>query len=249
MAEPTDTHFDRASRYLDGDMSEAERADFERDLAVDGLLKRAVERLHAVHERAQSAFDLPDAPPTTLKFESASPGRSAGPSRRSWLPLALAAALVVGIGLAGQMAVNQFTAQVNRVDGADLYRVSMLRFTPEVICDTPEKFSDYTRDVFGVAITHAPPGEVGLVGWTAPLSGYDPRPGAEPVKGGPRVLLTEAPDGTRLIVLFQDDGVSPSLPEASDLRVFHRGLAGVDVYEITPLAEPIVLDLLMLDDG
>ena len=245
MRELTPQETELVLRYVDGDLAGDELAAFEASLSNDAAMRSEVDRFQSVDDRVRTALPVPKAPSEPLSFDRASKQASAAQPR--WLKLGLAAAIILAVGLGGQFGLGRYLAWAGRLDAGNLYRVTTIRFEPQVICDTPEKFADYTDRLFGVPITPRGSERVHLVGWRSPLAGYDPE--KDPDAKGPRLLLVSAQDDAgqpaQVIVLFQDVSAwTPELAEGSGLRLFSRKIGGVRMDEITPLDKPVTLDLL-----
>ncbi len=245
MRELTPQETDLVLRYVEGDLAGEELSAFEATLSTDAALRAEVDRFQRIDDRVRAALPVPQAPSEPLNFERVSKQASTAQSR--WLKLGLAAAVILAAGLGGQFGLGRYLAWAGRLDAGNLYRVTTIRFEPQVICDTPEKFADYTDKIFGVPITPRGSESVHLVGWRSPLAGYDPE--KDPDAEGPRLLLVSARDDAgqpaQVIVLFQDASAwAPELAEDSGLRLFSRKIGGVRMYEVTPLDEPVALDLL-----
>ncbi|MEM7756101.1 MAG: hypothetical protein AAF297_10750 [Planctomycetota bacterium] len=177
----------------------------------------------------------------------------ARPGRR--LVYSAAAAVLLGVSAAVVIVGTQsgaFTGGASGIadgDGSRLidrdaeryYTMVTRRFEPQVICDTPEKFIDYTQKAFGEPLTASFDSPVTLVGWTGLDGGYDPDAPAD----GPRCLLALGPSGERIVVVF-DDAASPAVlsDDGASVRTFTQRFGSLAAYEVTPLEESVVLGLL-----
>ncbi len=245
MRELTPQETELVLRFVDRDLAGDELAAFEASVSQDAALRAEIERFQSIDDRVRAALPVPQVPSEPLSFDRAS--KQAAPAQSRWLKLGLAAAIILAVGLGGQFGLGRYLAWAGRLDAGNLYRVTTIRFEPQVICDTPKKFADYTDKIFGVPITPRGDDSVHLVGWRSPLAGYDPE--KDPDAQGPRVLLVSAQDDAgqpaQVIVLFQDASAwTPELADDSGLRLFSRKIGSVRMYEITPLNKPVTLDLL-----
>ncbi|MEO1008874.1 MAG: hypothetical protein AAFX79_09915 [Planctomycetota bacterium] len=154
--------------------------------------------------------------------------------------LALAAAIVV-LGVAW-VAVQSGVGGGRALQVAQMARVLDGDFEPDVVCDTPEKFLDYTVDRFGVPITADFATPVALIGWTSLDDGYL---SAAAAGEHTRVLLARADAGERVIVVFRPAGhLAIEETMASDLHRHTRTIRGIAIDEISTLDAPVVLPLL-----
>ncbi len=247
MRELTPAEQELVLRYVDGELAGKECVTFETALETDKALQAEVDRFRAVDTRARLALPIPSLPAATFAFPDESELEvvvTAKPTR--WMRLAIAAVVLIAVGLTGQFGLGRYSAWANRLDAGSLYAAATISFEPEVVCETPEKFAAYTDKVFGIRLAADAGSGVHLVGWTAPLAGYDPSTGAaSSADHGPRLLLAKAADNTKIVVIFQDSSAwAPEPPSAEGLNMFSRSIGGVTLHEITPLDQPVVLDLL-----
>lgn len=131
---------------------------------------------------------------------------------------------------------------------ANLYTSTLNDFVPDIVCDTPEKFADYTDDAFGIALTARFDTAAVLVGWKSDLYGQAAEGKAPP---GPRVLLATAPTGQPVVVLFTpfvDASITDrKTKDGVELSVHSDRIGGIAVHEISTLPEPVILGLLSRD--
>lgn len=247
MRELTPAEQELVLRYVDGELAGEECVTFETALDHDQALQAEVDRFRAVDQRVRLALPVPSLPAASFAFPDESEltvVATVKPTR--WLRLAIAAAVLLAVGLTGRFGLGRYSAWTHRLDAGSLYTTATISFEPEVVCETPEKFASYTDKVFGVRLTaDAGPG-VHLVGWTSPLAGYNPSTGvASSAAHGPRLLLARDADDTEIVVIFQRASAwTPEPPSVEGLNMFSRSIGGVTLHEITPLDQPVVLDLL-----
>ncbi|MEM1185917.1 MAG: hypothetical protein AAGI53_13065 [Planctomycetota bacterium] len=233
---PDDRPADVLDRFVDGTASPEERDRVEADpgLRAQAAKWREIEDAIVRTEPATVAPNLDELTPAPLPFLQ----------RPVFRYLAVAAALVVATG-----AVVTFLPPVGQAplvasngrDAGRYYRMMTRSFEPSVVCDTPEKFADYTNDVFGVAMTASFETPVALIGWTALQGGYDEGADVE----GPRVLLARAPSGDEVIVIFEAEEAAP-IEAAEGLHTFTRTFGAVTATEITPADASHVLDVISM---
>jgi hypothetical protein len=239
----TTAHDDALLSYLDDELTPPQRADFESKLESDPALRARLAALHAIDDSL-----------TRIAAEPA-PITHAPQPRRAWIPIAVAAALLLAASAAlltlTRPAPTTFTPKAtlppNTFDAAQDYQALTIALEPHVVCDTPEKFLAYTQDLFDEPITADFTTHTTLVGWRAHRAPYTtPEPGTAPPLQI-RVLLARAPSADPVLAFFIPEGLdAPALPESSALHHFTRDLGSVRVHEITPLDHPTVLPALSL---
>ena len=149
-------------------------------------------------------------------------------------PFAAAAALLLVASAAVFVAVHE---PAERLNASTIYARTTVAFFPTVVCDTPEKFLDYTTEFLRTPIAADFSSPVEFVGWQSFSVGYTGEDGAA------RLLLARAPDGTEVVAIFQPASLGvPELDRADGLNRFGRTIGPIEVWEITPLDEPVVLD-------
>ncbi|MEL6328256.1 MAG: hypothetical protein AAFR38_01230 [Planctomycetota bacterium] len=228
----------RLQAYLDGELPQDEAAALEADLESDVSLRGELDSLRAADSwlRREFAGEVgAEAPP--LPDADSIPGGNPIPFGLPPQLVAMAAAIAVIVG--GFLGYQAVTAPAT-FNGQDAYNLAAASFTPDVICDTPEKFRDYTSKTLGVTIDADFTAPVALIGWTGVDGRY-----IEAGNVAPRVLLAESAGGERIITIFvRDDQPRPALRGDATINRFTRTIDGVRVYELTPLDEPVVLGVL-----
>ncbi len=236
------TFDERASRYLDGEFSAGEHAEFEAELRDSPELARAVADVRTIEAGLRDLFSEP----SDIEVPATAPD---APGRRApWLPWAAAAALLIatlGVLYLASPATPQRIASSDRF----IYQIVTRSFEPEVVCDTPEKFLEYTTATLGEPLEadFARAADVGinLLGWRVMGGAYDP----DDPRDHPRVLLARGPDGTPVVVYFREPGQpTPYADPTNPVGMHARDLGRVTAYEISPLDGPVVLDLLSRAD-
>lgn len=224
MPELREDQLQRLNRYLDAELSPAERAEFEAELARDPHLRAAAERLGRAHAALRTHYQLADASPTR---------KTASPLRR----LALAAGILLAVGLTFYAYRQTLPPPL---DGDLIHRAFVLDPTPVIVCDTPEKFLAYTQDTLSAPITARFDTGITLVGWRDAQPGY----GDKDLRT--RLLLAYAADQTPVVVLFQPAGRPKPLLTRRGLQAYSLRLGPIDLWEISPLDQPVVLPVMSL---
>ena len=245
-----ETFSEQANAYIDGELNDAETAAFEAQMRTDPALAEAVDRVRAAEAGLREVFGQPVEVPDPF----ASAAAEHAPRRRLFVPLAAAAAVM--IAAAGLWYTYGSGAAHTAPSGRFIYRTVTASFTPAVVCDTPEKFLDYTEQTLDEPISadFASAADLGisLVGWSVLGGSYDDA-AAEKL---PRLLLARGPDGTEVVVYFRERGHGEPQPDAQPgsgqsgrdpIGMHTKQLGRVTAYEISPLGEPVVLGLLDLD--
>ena len=245
--------------YLDGEMSDAERAEFEARLADDGALRDRLARWRVVEAGLGACFgqgaDAPD--PLALHEAETLPMPGSGHARDAssdasaatspWYrrPLyAAAAVLLVTAGVAWY-ATLPGAPEMQGPRDSYIYSLVTSNFTPAVVCDTPGKFLEYTESALNEPIAadfdSAATLGVTLVGWDTFGASYT----AEGSDRLPRVLMALGPGGEQIVVYFA--GYTHRSPEDDPMNATHVSsvcFGDVTAYELSPLPEPVVLGLL-----
>jgi hypothetical protein len=214
--------------YLDGTLSESERARFETVLAGDASLRAQIE--------AQSRLDISLARMFSDSGAAAAVALTGTRSSRwssGWL---VAAAIVLaGLGVILSAARPLLFAGPSVLETA--YRSQIDRgFKPDVVCTTPEAFASWMETYFGQPLYPADAKGVQLVGWAyAPV-----------VSSRSGVLLARVHDTPVIVVVDHSvrDKQQLSVPESAGLNRFRAQIGSVVLYEVTPLETASILPLL-----
>jgi hypothetical protein len=228
-------------RYIDDELSTEQRTEFERRLLADQQLRDRYDRLVAIQsELCVIANDTQCAP-------------SQDPRARRSPTMVIAASVAVVLISAAALLLSPYGGSQGSgvssprhqfVDGYDaqrLYNAISVNMTPQVVCDTPDKFNQYCVDSFGVAINAAFDTPATLIGWRKVRGSYD----EEETEPEARILLARDPDGVPVLTFFVPDGLpTPQLEPGSELIRHESNIGGVRVFEFSPLDQPSVLGLL-----
>ena len=232
------TFDERANAYIDGEMTAAETAAFEAEMRDDPALAAMVGRVRTAEAGLRELYAREGQVPDPIE-------QAPAPSRPAWLPFGIAAALVLGAVVLWP--VLRGAPPYTPPSGRAIYQLVTADFEPSVVCDTPDKFAEYTQRKLDEPIhadfdTAARLG-VRLVGWRAIGAAYT----AEEAEDRPRLLLARAPDGTEFVVYFREKAhAAPPVDAQNPMRVHSKRFGAVTAYEISPLDTPVVLDLLSL---
>lgn len=222
--------------YLDGQMTSAERAVFEQRLAADPQAAADLARQKQVDAALADLFE-PGEPPA-LDFDAAEaplampkPSRAA-PNRLRLIGIAAAVLLVA----AGAWALFANFGKAAGIQARAVYaRLVDNNFTPEEVCTDPDKFESYMQGRTGQGLLLGSSGtSVQLVGWAY----------AQDPKGG-RVIILMVHDRGKPVIVFIDP-INQQHPIAhpdpsSGLNTFERTIDRLILHEITPHAEPGVI--------
>lgn len=217
-------------RYCDGALPPEEHAAFERELARDESLRRRVELQSRIDASLQEAFaDRPTA---------ARPRSSKRPFYRSPKLLLLAAMLLItlpiGIGYVQYQRLARRPAPPPMLTMQTYYAEAVASgFEPDWACETDEEFAGTFGYRFGQPmLTHAMPEGVELSGlaYGRVLSS--------------RTVIVYARVRGEPVLLFVDRLTKPppTDPIPDGLHLYRRELGKVALYELSPLAEPYLLD-------
>lgn len=241
MTRPTQAA-ERISAYLDGELSPQAAADLQERASRDEALAAELRSAQAIDEGLRRLFAVTDADDqdAPLRFETPAPPRSRSSIwRRPVLPLA--AALVVAVSAWAAMFILRPPLVTN---GQPIYAALVEDFLPYAKCNTPESFADYAALAFGKAATLAPPGPgVELLGWRLPRGDIDPN---DELSDRSRIMIAYV-EGDPVVVVMDESGRDAAVVRtepASGLNTFARTIEGFVLYEITPRAEPGVINLI-----
>lgn len=250
--------------YLDGRLVGAEHAAFEARVAADPALRARLAQERAIEDSLRRLFAAPSAPahlvPTGVQepavrlagspVEPMTAGvRRPEPARRSPARLAVLAAAVLlltaGVFYFGPLGPGRgFLFGPGAGGGfvrpnADGYYASLVKagFKPGWTCGNDDEFKKTTKDRLAVPLLVKPRPGLEIVGWTY---------GVTPMSDDTSVLLARY-DGREVIVLLDQLGgdcrvLEPTPGTAGGLHVFARKLGDVQMYELTPLDRPVVIE-------
>lgn len=226
----------RLDAYLDGSLSTADRADFEREAERSPALQEALRvqrEIDASLGRLFSPEPMASAPPAPIPFPSA---QKAAPRLRQFGLLAAAAVLALVFGI---RFVNQQTNRPPQIaPDVLMQRLVTTGFVPKVVCTTQEEFADLVRNRFGeaVVLSSAATG-VELVGWA-----YGDDPYGSPISENTLILMARS-GGEPVVVLMDHASADREVKVKSDtgIQVFRRRIGGLVTYEITRASQAEIL--------
>lgn len=239
--------------FLDGAMSDAERAAFETRVASDEVLSRELALQRAADDSLRRQFRPPAEPMDLPRLADGTAGRiettsggaavrdSAGGPRRRTMPTPLAAAALILLALAvGYYAINGSPFGGAHATAAAVYhRVVDGGFNPEWVCENDAQFAQYTKDRFG-APWRIDKGEgVTLVGWRYSADLLSPD----------ESLLLATKDGQKIVVVADSAANARRVRAGDGLKVHRRETHGLVMYEISPLDKPVVINSITVGDG
>ncbi len=237
-APPDDGH--AMDRYLDGLMSDAERAAFERSIETDHAAQAEVSAHRAMTQALRTAFADGGARAPIARPSMQIPGKR---RRLVWLSAAAIVALVAAgaINLLPSQSTSDPRSRVVDASRSPLQRANVeyarqvaSGMKPEVVCTTPQQFAEWTEQKLGEPLKPGDlPQGVVLAGWSyAPVfTTYT------------AVLLAHS--GTEPVVVFMDAvATSESLPPEGaidGLHRFRRRIGAVEMVEVSRLKEAVIL--------
>jgi len=243
------SHEDQLERFLDGLMTPEEAAVFSKSIEpdqrghamelqsqVDDSLKRLVSQFQLDERKIEQQFLDAHGPSTSIDHSS-SFGYSAPPvaaqsvGNSRWIGLAIAASLMLALGLGMWFAGSKL---VNPVDEprqvAMVYQEKIDRgFLPYYICDDPDRFARNFEDKLGQPLALSEmPADRSMVGISY-LGG---------VSRDTVAMLAKVKD--EKVIVFVDQEGKPGIEEAiessnDDLNVFVERKFGLVFVEVTPL--------------
>jgi hypothetical protein len=239
ISDPDPATASRIDAYLDGSMPPAERAAFERAAESDPTLREELALQSRIDGRLRAVFT----PPSASSVSTAQPKPAVPPiagriGLPAWLKVAAVLALVaLGAWLAVARpweGLSKPATSLVSADAAMKHLVTEEDFKPVWVCDSDQKFLDYTKEKLNVAFLVRPQPGVELVGWT-----YQKGLFADDAQ----VLLVRA-EGKQLIVAMApkaDDRAIHTDP-GSPLHITRNVYKGVVMYEISPLDHAVVVN-------
>lgn len=228
---------DPIDAYLDGMMTDAERAAFEARLEQDAELRRVVEFQRQVDQSLVRQLPYQPPAPAPIAISSA---RRVSWKRLGWIG-AIAAVIVLSVITALYIARPSGT----KFRAPDLvYRdFESKGWKPSWVCKDDREFAEMVDFYLhsAVVVPLSTPG-VDLMGWSFADQWDKGRPLGTPLSQQTLALLTKV-DGRNVLVLMDRESSDRKLdvPKRSGLHLFRRTVNGLVLYEVSPLSEPRVL--------
>ncbi len=221
--------------YLDGLLDEDDRRALERRMEAEPALREAAELQRRIDEALCRSFGVETAP------RMAAPKPKPRVARRVWAyaaaaAIVFAAAVVVLIQSLQGPATQPWKARPPAESFASAYQQELdAGFTPGWVCETDQEFADTFDRYLGqpLVLTAAPGVEaLGL--------------SLKPVQSRRTMAVLARVDGEPVIVFVVRPSPDQAPPPRVDegLNIFPIELDGVAAYEVTPLDQPRVLELL-----
>ena len=232
-------------RYLDGLMSESERAAFEHAAGGSEAFREEIALQNRLDACLRSEFSAPPAPAGLLTREEArafsNKKQPASWSRERRMFLALAALIALIASIQGYFWLSGTSSPTERPSLAYIYQTLVDHgFRPSEECTTNEKFAGWMKAKFGVALAlkEVRP-DVQLVGWSSStaISNYTG-------------LLLAKVDGQPVLVAIdsvarQNEWGFPCRRQPGEdaaVNFFSAEIDGIAVYEVTPHGKPRIID-------
>lgn len=252
-ADPSNMPPDPLDLYLDGALEGAELAAFEKRLASDPSLRRAVDQHRRIEAGLKKRFKtpaisivLPANAPTSIPFPAA-PAKAIGSFRFPVAPrILLYAAVVAIVGIVGwwQMSPRSRIKVVPITMGGVYAKLTGNGFKPEFVCTTDEKFNETMHKRFGQGLLIASAPNIELIGWA-----YSDNYGQSVVSKNELILMAKV-DGKETLVFMDQKknepgflgfgGVKQDPPPG--MHVFRREVGEYVLYELTAAAEPVLAE-------
>lgn len=245
MSHDGDRITDALDRYLDGAMSDAERASFESMMQSDDELRREM----ALQQQIDAVIRERFAPP--LEITAPALGRG-GSARRILAATAAAAAIALGAFFAWPVLSSWWNASMGTgpapitfhlIGPAEAYRthVEERGLVPEWECTTDAEFASTVKKAVGAGMVVAQAPGLEVIGWSYNIVEKNR---AEGVLGRYTMYLLTRVDGEPVLVLMDQRRLDRQLelPPGSSLNLFRSEIGDAVLYEVTPLETPRVLD-------
>jgi hypothetical protein len=236
--------------YLDGQMSGSRKADFQRRLAEDPDARRMVELQGEIDQRLRRLFAPPEVTVGEVgRWVAGVPrpvrrpaGEGTRGHRRWWLVASAVAAAVAWVGVVWQwMEADRIEPYFQPQSLGEIYQATVRRgFRPYYECKDNRRFALTFQQRQGVplALAELPPGRRmvglsytgGLSRHTTAMLGY-----ADQV---PIMVFVDRLNEDRPVV-------GGKLPQG--LHLHRKQLGKLVMYEVSPLAQPMLLDFLVID--
>lgn len=239
MSEDRDRIDAQIDAYLDGGLTDAQRAGIES--GSDPRLAADLRLQHRIDERLRVLMAAPAVPNVSAQPVAAEVAGRVGPrtTSRRWM-LAAAALLLCAIGAWAGIAQPWHAwmrpAPSPLAANAAYDRLVKAGFTPDWVCTTDEDFARYSKEKLGVALAVKPDKNVQLVGWTY-ITGL--------LKNEAQVLMAKVNDQPVLVVMGKaNEDLTMHIDAPSPLHLHRVAHAGLVMYEITPRESMAVLPAL-----
>ncbi len=234
QADPQSTqlHDEQLLAYIDGELQGADLQSFKKQLQSDPELQAKLDTLRSIEQGLVNLSE--SAEPRTFPISDQQITKS---SKTKWI--GYAAVIVI---MASLFLFNPLNSP-GTFDAGITYTKVTRSFEPQIVCDTPEKFALYTKEGFGRTINADFDTPIQLVGWRYLKPNYKPEEHSQ--EPATRILMAQTPDGSRVLAYFVPKGLpKPVLEPGSNLHMHSSKINGVRIYEVSPLDQPVLLNLL-----
>lgn len=222
----------------DGELSQDQATRVREQISGSPAMQEVARQLGVLETRAAEIFSPDVFSRKTLAQPNEQPrnpalGQSPSRARLSRLTIfGIAAALF----LASALVVLNLPKPLPGISASALHAALVQNDTPEIVCDTPEKFLAYTTEKLGEAITARFDTGVALIGWRGAAEyREDTRK---------RVLLARAATGEPVLVLFQPKAYPAPTQTNPALHLHKRELGTMTAWEVSSFSQPVVLGAL-----
>ena len=186
------------------------------------------EQHERIDARLKDLFEIPEAPASLPRLR-----------RSSWVLYASAAAASIAMALGIHFLVQPPPAPYRGMGVYERFRTAANeQFEPDWVCETDEQFAEALDEHFDAAFVLERVPELEIVGWNS-SGGYGGAENARPID-----LLLRV-DGEPVVVVIARKRHNPKPDQNSDgeLQTFRKRFGPLYLYEVTPLGESRVLDL------
>lgn len=240
MPDDINSQWELIENYLGNTLTPEEKYKMEQRLAEDPDLRKTIQHLQSIDQRLRRAYlPLFDSGDDALIHSA---GRSTPRQRHNKLRIRgrwIAYALVLVMGVTGWYVFLR--PMPEPINASRVHNGFVINPYPDTICDTPQKFLDYTRDRLGVSIAADFSTAAALIGWRSTGVLYDS------TEFQPLALLAKSPTDEPIVVIFQKTrSPAPTLDDGSSLNLLSRRFGDLTAWEVTPLPDPVILDLLSM---
>jgi hypothetical protein len=236
-------------RYLDGMLTAAERAEFDRRLKTDKELAGAL----SLQERIDATLRGRFAPPAVIEATIAAAAKRPAPSRPIRIGAGLAAAAAIAIagyvawptarqmlGLGGRKGPTPI--HFVQIGAGEAYRAQVDGgMKPEWVCKDDAEFAATLEKAIGQSLVVAAAPGLEVIGWS-----YNPIEGdkSRGVFSGYTMYLLTRVQGEPVVVMIDRTAYDKPVEVEGDsgLHVFRRQIGDAVFYEVSPLESPKVLE-------
>jgi hypothetical protein len=233
----SDAQLERLFALRDGELAPADALAAQQEIDASPALKAAAAQLGIIEKQTAQAYE-----PTRMEHDAAQHAavahRGAAPSKRAFSPRVMGFAIAAILALTATLIIINRPAPLPSVSISAVHAAMVQNDTPEIVCDTHEKFVAYTTKSLGEAISAKFGTGIALIGWRG-AGEYDPNDHLRR-----RVLLARSTSGDPIVVLFQPSAAAAPTQTNHALHMYSKKLGNITAWEVSKLSEPQVLGLL-----